>query len=90
MAKNLTIGDVLPSEVKSEYSAKILATSLDEALGIAKYQKPSTSGLSTADMEKIDQIYSKYLKQGGKGGSDSAYWNKSQSENDAYWNKNKG
>jgi len=87
MTKNLTIGNVLPSQMNSDYSEAVLNTTLTEAIGIALHDKPSTSGLTSSDISSVKQIYSMYLNKGGQSGSDSAYWNKSKADNDAYWNK---
>ena len=86
MSHNLTIGDVLPSGMKSSFSAAVLGTSIDEATKIAKFMEPPTSPLSEGDVNEIKQIYSDYIDNNNQK-SDSAYWNKSEADNEAYWNK---
>lgn len=87
MSNDLTVGSVLPDNIKSGFPDSVLNTSLEEAIGIAEFDKPSSSGLSADDITSLKQIYQMYISNGGKGDTDSAYWNKSKTDNEAYWNK---
>lgn len=82
----LTIGDVLPSELKPNYSQAVLDVTVEEAINIAKYGMPPTSTLSKEDVAAINEIYKLYLASDGTE-TDSAYWSQSQAENDAYWSE---
>ncbi|MBT8327349.1 MAG: hypothetical protein KJP21_06475 [Bacteroidia bacterium] len=82
----LTIGDVLPSKMKSNYSGAVLAVKVKEALDIAKLGEPPSSDLSSEDVSAIKDIYSLYLSADGED-SDSAYWSQSTAKNDAYWSQ---
>ena len=59
-ASSLTIGDVLPSNMRSNYSAAVLAVTLKEARDIVKFDMPPTSNLSTDDIAALKEIYSEY------------------------------
>ena len=83
----LTLGDVLPADLKSKY-ADVLDVTMEEALQIAKLSMPPSSNLSAKQVNEIEEIYKTYLAK-HDGSSDSAYWNKSASDNTAYWSKNK-
>ncbi|MEP7318557.1 MAG: hypothetical protein ABI921_07440 [Panacibacter sp.] len=89
MSTNLTIGDVLPDYLKSNYSQTVLDVPLSEAVQIAVYNEPPTSGLSDADIDSVKAIYQEYQSEGGPNSDPggSAYWNKSADQNTAYWNK---
>ena len=92
MATNLTIGEVLPDDLKSNYPQSVLNVSVAEAFSIAEEGNPPTSNLSMADIEAIKDIFDVYYATGGgsEGGSEaggSSYWNKSPDENSAYWQK---
>lgn len=88
MAADLTIGDVLPDNLKADYPETVLNVPLTEAVEIALYNEPPTSDLSEDDIEDIIEIFQEYQAEGGPGSnSSSAYWNKSKDENSAYWNK---
>jgi len=84
-ASTLTLGEILPSKLKSDYP-NVLNVTVKEALDIAKYMMPPTSGLSGQDVADIKAIYKEYLADDDKG-SDSAYWNRSTNDNQAYWSK---
>ena len=91
---NLTIGDVLPDDLKSEdYPETVLQVPLTEAYSIAEEGMPPTSKLSMDDIQSIKDIFEEYYATGGgseEGTSEaggSAYWNKSPDENSAYWSK---
>ncbi len=85
---NLTIGDVLPENQKDQYSDAVLNMSLKEAMDIAVYNMPPTSDLTSDEVAQINKIYKDYVNNGGDGSdSGSAYWDKSQEENQAYWDK---
>jgi hypothetical protein len=81
----LTLGDVLPTDLKSKY-ADVLNVSMEEAIQIAKYLMPPTCDLSKQQVAEINAIYQTYLSKQGDN-SDSAYWNKSATDNSAYWSK---
>lgn len=93
--QNLTIGELLPADLQSEYSEKVLQTPLSDAINIAKYDQPSSTGLDEDEIEEIHSIYEEYenrsaSSEGSSGsGSSNAYWDKSDDENEAYWDKNK-
>ncbi|MES2797289.1 MAG: hypothetical protein V4683_15055 [Bacteroidota bacterium] len=84
---HLTIGDVLPATLKNHYSAAVLNVTIKEALDIAKFDEPPTSNLSDAAIKSINEIYSHYLSTHAHD-TESAYWNKTDDENEAFWNKN--
>lgn len=88
--QNLTLRDVLPENLKSNYPDEVLATSMEEAYNIAVYDQPPTSALSKDDINDIVEIYELYQNKGQNGqsnGSSPAYWEKSEEENKAYWEK---
>ncbi len=82
---NLTIGDLLPSDMKSQYPSSVLNVSIAEALNIAKFNMPPTSNLSASDVAAIIEIYNAYMNNHDPNGN-SAYWNTSPNQNQAYWN----
>jgi hypothetical protein len=82
----LTLGDVLPTSLKSKY-ADVLNVLMEEAIQIAKYSMPPTCDLTQQQVAEINEIYQTYLAKQGDN-SDSAYWNKSATDNSAYWSKN--
>jgi len=82
---DLTIGDVLPADMKSQYPSEVLAVSLEEAINIAKYDMPPTSDLSASDIEDINAIYNAYMANHSPD-TNSAYWNTTPDQNQAYWN----
>ena len=89
----LTIGEVLPSNMRSNYSSEVLQTPLQEAINIVKYDMPSTTGLGAHDISEIKEIYKEYQDNQQNAStsseeSDTGYWDKSEQENDAYWDKN--
>lgn len=75
---SLTIGDVLPANMRSKYSAAVLAVSLKEARDIVKFDMPPTSKLSADDIAALKHIYKEYQTH-------NAYWNKKEEDNEAYW-----
>lgn len=81
----LTLGDVLPSDLKSKYP-DVLNVDMQEAINIAKYLMPPSSDLSEQQVEDIKEVYATYMNKKGDN-SDSAYWNKSPESNSAYWSK---
>jgi hypothetical protein len=81
----LTLGDVLPTDLKSKY-ADVLDVKMEEAIQIAKYSMPPTCNLSQQQVAEINAIYQSYLSKQGDN-SDSAYWNKTAADNSAYWSK---
>jgi hypothetical protein len=82
---NLKIGDLLPSDMKSQYPSSVLNVSIEEALNIAKFNMPPSSDLSASDVSDIIQIYNAYMTNHAPDGN-SAYWNTSPDQNQAYWN----
>jgi len=83
----LTLGDVLPADLKSKY-ADVLDVTMEEAIQIAKLSMPPSSNLSAIQVNEIEKIYKTYLAKHDDS-SDSAYWNKSAADNTAYWSKTK-
>jgi type III secretory pathway component EscR len=83
----LTLCDVLPADLKSKY-ADVLDVTMEEAIQIAKLSMPPSSNLTANQVNEIKEIYKTYLAKHDDN-SDSAYWNKSASDNAAYWSKNK-
>lgn len=83
--ENLTLGDLLPEQYKSDYPEEVLNTTMEEAYNIVYYSE-SPSGLSNEDAEDINEIYKLYESEGQKGDG-NAYWNKPEDENKAYWSK---
>ena len=81
----LTLGDVLPSDLKSKY-ADILNVSIQEAINVAKYLMPPSCDLTDGQVTEIKAVYAAYMANKGDN-SDSAYWNKSPEANSAYWSK---
>jgi hypothetical protein len=88
-ANDLTIGDALPDNMKSEYPQSVLEVTLTEADQIVNQGMPPTSNLSKADIEDLQEIFNDYQEEGGPNSDSdgSAYWNKTPAENSAYWNK---
>jgi hypothetical protein len=85
MSANLTLGDVLPSNVKSNYSDDVLSVSVEAAVDFCMNGKQGDLTWDQATAAK--EIYNLYLSEGGPDSdSDSAYWNQSPSTADAYWN----
>ena len=82
---SLTLGDVLPSDLKSKY-ADVLNVSIEEALNIAKYLMPPSMDLSDDQVNEIKAIYAAYMSNKSDK-SDSGYWNKTPDANSAYWSK---
>ncbi|MBK9271007.1 MAG: hypothetical protein IPM48_05385 [Saprospiraceae bacterium] len=82
---NLTLGEVLPSDMRSQYPSEVLDVSMEEAINIAKYDMPPSSDLSASDIEDIKSIYSAYMANHDDH-SNSAYWNTTPDKNQAYWN----
>lgn len=81
----LTLGDVLPTSLKSKY-ADVLSVKVGEAIQIVKYSMPPSSPLTPQQINELKEISQAYLAKEDDN-SDSAYWNKSTSENEAYWSK---
>lgn len=81
----LTLGDVLPSDLKSKY-ADVLNVPIQEAINVAKYLMPPSSDLTDDQVNEIKAVYAAYMADKGDN-SDSAYWNKSPDANSAYWSK---
>lgn len=86
-SNQLTIGDILPDDLKSNYSPEVLNTTVAQAREIVKLGMPAPSDLSQEDVKELNQIYKEYKATGGQGDGD-AYWNKSEADNDAYWQSN--
>lgn len=91
----LTIGDLLPADMKSDYSENVLNTPISEAIQIAKFDEPSTTGLDRQEISEIQEIYQTYQDEQEEGtnqpvgkSESNAYWNKSETDNTAYWDKN--
>ena len=82
----LTIGDVLPSNLKGNYSSAVLGVNLNEAINIAKHGNDPKSNLSSEDVAAINDIYKLYLASDDSD-SDTAYWSQSTAKNDAYWSQ---
>jgi hypothetical protein len=83
---NLTIGDVLPSSMKSNYSSELLNTSMKTAIDVVKYSMPPPSNLTEKDIDDMNTIYSEYEGNHGNN-TDSSYWNSSPSDNEGYWSR---
>lgn len=81
----LTLGDVLPSDLQAKY-ADVLNVTVEEAIQIVKYSEPPSSPLTLKQINELKEISQAYLAKEDDN-SDSAYWNKSTSENEAYWSK---
>lgn len=81
----LTLGDVLPGDLQSKYT-DVLTVKMEEAIQIAKYSMPPSCPLTPNQISEIQAIYKAYLANHDDN-SDSAYWNKSASDNAAYWSK---
>ncbi|MCB0600720.1 MAG: hypothetical protein KDC28_05815 [Saprospiraceae bacterium] len=80
---NMTIGDVVPADLKGQFSANVLNTTIKVARDIVKFDMPPPSNLSASDVAELEKLYSMYQDNQNK-----AYWHKSEAENEAYWNKN--
>ena len=81
---NLTIRDVLPTSMRSNYSDELLNTLMQTAVDVVKYDMPAPSDLTDKDIEDLNAIYAEY--QGTHNGTtDSGYWNASSTDNEAYW-----
>jgi hypothetical protein len=83
---NLTIGDVLPSSMKSNYSSELLGTSMNTAMDVVKFDMAPPSDLTDKDVEDMNSIYQMYEGSHATN-TDSSYWNTSTSDNEAYWSK---
>lgn len=82
----LTVGDVLPSNMRAQYDNAVLGTSMKIAMDITIYGKPKPEDMTEATYTSIQDIYKSYQARTDKN-TDSSYWNKSQRENLAFWNK---
>ena len=80
---NVTIGDIIPDDIKSDYSQAVLDTTLAEARNIVVYQMPPPEGMTDDDVQQLNDLYNKYKSQGGN--TSNAFWNKLTTG--AYWNK---
>jgi hypothetical protein len=83
---NLTIGDVLPSSMKSNYSSELLGTSMKTAIDVVKYSMPPPSNLTEKDVDDMNSIYSDY-EGTHTTNTDSSYWNSSAADNEGYWSR---
>jgi hypothetical protein len=91
----VTIGDVVPDDMQSDYSQTVLDTTLAEARNIVVFQMPPPEGMTDEDVKELNDLYNKYKSQGGNTSNafwskvtSGAYWNKkAKPADDAYWDK---
>lgn len=81
----LTLGDVLPSNMKAKY-ADVLSVTVEEAIQIVKYAMPPSSPMTAKQLAEIQEISKAYLSKTDDN-TDSSYWNKSETDNASYWSR---
>lgn len=85
-----TIGELLPEDLRANYSAAVLDLSLKTAYGIVEEGDPNPPGFTNEDRNALEDIFEKYQSAPvwTTAGDDTPYWNKSKDDNEAFWNKN--
>jgi len=83
-----TVGELLPEDLRANYSEAVLSLSLQTAYGIIEEGDPNPPGFTNEDRTELEDIHAEYESAPVWSGTDTPYWNKEKEDNEAFWDKN--